>query len=1369
MRDQSGTKPFAGARVRRHIVRGSLSLPVVAACCMIGPPTAQAVFARPSLCRTTTSAQARGLSVDSEDHLWVAEDASEVTTTGSGPSNLYEFEPAYATCGARTSPQPLGISGRDRPTHLAIERSTGRFYVSGPRRSSGEGGVEVFDTSGLPVSAWTNEHVFISGDATTGVPVAIDNSTEIQNPESGCGTPPLLAVGECFVFVAHSETDPAPPAGDGLRSGVERLTPSGEPAPFSGSAPYLSGNEITGTSTSSFASESAGLRGLAVDQSGDIYVINSSLQAPQEVDEYRPSGLFVRAFTGAETPGLGNSGAGTFGGFLDDVVVDPVSGHLLVSLSNTSAQPEGAIDEFDAETGRFLNQITEASGSHLQSAHDLASDSAGDVSVLDELSHSIDVYGPGHFLPRVVAEPTASRTSTSALARGVVTPEAQEGFGLGACQFEYTTRESFLHEGFSSATSVECEPAASQITSNSSPQPVQAPLSPLTPGDTYYYRLSAATDGPLGGSAVSSPLTITAPAAPSIIPSSVLASYESSTSVDLEAKIAPRGAETTYHFDYVSDADYRPSAGDPYELGASAPVPPASIGSGGPTGSEAEAVLQHVAGLDPSTTYDFRVVAESLVEGAPAVTASEDHQFATLAKPSFTLPDNRAYELVTPARKLGGSDMFAKTEDNGEFFNDDVGFPSESGTGFLLETLAAFGSFPSAGKSAYVFARTGSGWSATSLATPALGAQGISDTVADPVDFSTVAFNDVLGSEVSEAGARPASMIGSPGGPYLTLREDPAHLQSEGGSGLKETFVVAGSLGLRDVVLESGFNDVCPGAKGIKHGRALCEWTAGSEPTSGESSPPLSLLNVDSHGALLNACGATLGSGGQSGGAHNAVSRDGITSIFTVPDPAARGAGPGCWNGSTEHAPQLYRRSGESTVEISAPEAGVSDPTCSVGEPACHPAIYVGAAEDASKVFFVSESWLTADHPNTHGRELYEYDAATGHLTRVSAGEAGSASVDEGAGVSWVPAVSGDGDVVYFTAFAKLTSSAPPLSEPELVHVYRYDTSTHAVGYVATVNTYDSPAKSLACSNAFGTTDGACSVANWYTTPSGGALLFGTSRDLTGYSTLGPCKELPLNGGNANGHCDELYRYTAADGQLVCVSCNPSGAPPTSNAEFARSARGTPAADVVHAISADGSYAFFDTGDALVAGDNNGSLDVYEWHDGHLALLSSGEDPAPSFFLGSSPYVTPEGAMVEGANVFIGTHARLVPQDTDSSGDIYDARICTSAVPCIKPPPSASAQCEGDACQSPSSLAAPLSPGSALFSGAGNVPAEVKLPVRPSPHPSPLAKALARCRHLYHRHTAVAKHRRASCERQARRRFARRPVVKRPSSRKGTR
>ena len=102
---------------------------------------------------------------------------------------------------------------------------------------------------------------------------------------------------------------------------------------------------------------------------------------------------------------------------------------------------------------------------------------------------------------------------------------------------------------------------------------------------------------------------------------------------------------------------------------------------------------------------------------------------------------------------------------------------------------------------------------------------------------------------------------------------------------------------------------------------------------------------------------------------------------------------------------------------------------------------------------------------------------------------------------------------------------------------------------------------------------------------------------------------------------------------------------------------------------------------------------------------SSGHDPAPSFFLSAGS---------DGRDVFFGTHSRLVPQDGDSAGDVYDARICTESDPCVKPPAGETAQCEGGACQTPPPPPIDPTPGSLTFSGAGNLVSELASPPAPT-------------------------------------------------------
>jgi hypothetical protein len=454
-------------------------------------------------------------------------------------------------------------------------------------------------------------------------------------------------------------------------------------------------------------------------------------------------------------------------------------------------------------------------------------------------------------------------------------------------------------------------------------------------------------------------------------------------------------------------------------------------------------------------------------------------------------------------------------------------------------------------------------------------------------------------------------------------------------------------------------------------------------------------------------------------------------------------------------------RAGGETVELSAPEAGVSE---GGGPPVQYPAVYVGAAEDGSKVFFVSQTWLTADHPAGHDQELYMYDTSAGTLTRVSAGEAGGPAAAGGAAVAWVTAVSASGSAVYFTANNRLMAGTP--SSPGGIYVYRYDTAAGTTQYVATVNGVDYP-NTLITSPWGGLGEIALAPqANWYTTPDGDNLVFASVSPVTGYdkNAAGGIEECPFmeqRGASKLGDCAEVFRYhdepgAPSGGSVVCVSCDRSGSRPVANAFFAHSAGArTPAGGPVRAMSDDGSRVFFDSGDPLVPGASNGTLNVFEWEaqgtggcelaQGCVHLVSSGEDPAPSYFLGASP---------DGHNVFFGTLAKLVAEDTDNAGDLYDARICEpeNGDPCIQQAAGRTGQCEGAACQNQPASPVEATPASLTFSGTGNnlsrdtmtTPRTAKSAAQI--RAARLARALRACKRR-------PKKRRNACEKQARKKY----------------
>ncbi len=144
------------------------------------------------------------------------------------------------------------------------------------------------------------------------------------------------------------------------------------------------------------------------------------------------------------------------------------------------------------------------------------------------------------------------------------------------------------------------------------------------------------------------------------------------------------------------------------------------------------------------------------------------------------------------------------------------------------------------------------------------------------------------------------------------------------------------------------------------------------------------------------------------------------------------------------------------------------------------------------------------------------------------------------------------------------------------------------------------------------------------------------------------------------------------------------------------------------ALSNDGSYVFFQSAtgltpnaldDVTVDAAGNKAINVYEYHDGEVSLISDGQDitvaEGPS---GSGSNVRLLGTSASGADVFFTTGDQIVSQDVDTQVDVYDARI-EGGFPRPATPPA----CSGESCQGlPLAPPAQSVPGSSHFQGPGN-------------------------------------------------------------------
>jgi hypothetical protein len=178
-----------------------------------------------------------------------------------------------------------------------------------------------------------------------------------------------------------------------------------------------------------------------------------------------------------------------------------------------------------------------------------------------------------------------------------------------------------------------------------------------------------------------------------------------------------------------------------------------------------------------------------------------------------------------------------------------------------------------------------------------------------------------------------------------------------------------------------------------------------------------------------------------------------------------------------------------------------------------------------------------------------------------------------------------------------------------------------------------------------------------------------------------------------NAEHSEMYLYEPDREKVLCVSCIPSGAAPTSNVQASQNGL---------FMTSDG-RTFFTTDDPLVHSDTNDAEDVYEYVDGRAQLISQGTgdtrlQPHNAYVLQFNlPGLI--GVSADGTDVYFSTNQTLVPQDHNGLFlKFYDARTGGGFPAPAPPPPCAAA----DECHGESSLpSAPLKDGSSTALGNG--------------------------------------------------------------------
>ncbi len=366
------------------------------------------------------------------------------------------------------------------------------------------------------------------------------------------------------------------------------------------------------------------------------------------------------------------------------------------------------------------------------------------------------------------------------------------------------------------------------------------------------------------------------------------------------------------------------------------------------------------------------------------------------------------------------------------------------------------------------------------------------------------------------------------------------------------------------------------------------------------------------------------------------------------------------------------------------------------------------------------------------------------------------------AGVQGTLGISDDGSFAYFVATAKLAGNRNGNGEEaeagaDNLYEWHEDIATHTVTttFIARLlgpngkSTQDEPdwrGYDRGASEGSGPSGGEKSSG---VTPDGKTVLFSSVSQLTSYDNSGKV---------------ELYLYSAelplSLGNPVCVSCNPDASPAVSGAYLAEANRELAAvpllrnAFLTRNLSSDGSRVFFQTEEALVPGDANGQMDVYEWEregagscermsasfserdGGCVYLISTGQSAQPSYF---------GDASADGDDVFFFTRQSLVGQDRDLNVDVYDARV-DGGIAAQNPPP-APEPCADETCRGPSDASPVFGvPASATITGGGDLLPAPAAKTKPLTRAQKLARALKACR-------KKPRKRRGGCEARARKQY----------------
>ena len=704
--------------------------------------------------------------------------------------------------------------------------------------------------------------------------------------------------------------------------------------------------------------------------------------------------------------------------------------------------------------------------------------------------------------------------------------------------------------------------------------------------------------------------------------------------------------------------------------------------------------------LQPQTIYHFRFVAQSSGGGpvfgidpdgreGPAQASEDDGLEATFRTfraagkpagcpndamrtgPSAQLPDCRAYEMVSPLDK-GGGDAAPWEARNGLAPADfETHQSAVSGERFTYTSFLAFGEAESAPfASQHLAERVEAGWSSEPISPPRTESPA---TVIDNLNDEFQGFTaDLCKGWVRINSVAPLADGAIEGYPNLYRRENCLEPPTYEAITVEPPTNVPSSqfTDLRTKGFSRDGSHVIFGTSGRLEGTDAPEVEVGGRLLYEHSGGELRFVCYRPNGkAITQPCsaGTLVEVGADLSSLHNAISADGSRIFWTAYAVEALDA---------RQAGQIFVRiDGAETRRVSTTKGN-------------DPAFFWTASADGSKAIFSFASGPLVG-------ELYELDVESETPTLIAKGVEGPMGASE------------DASRIYFASSEDLDAGGPATLGNHNLYLYeagmaggggefsfimrlgsRDVISAAGVNDVATRPVDFMPAKRAA-----------------RVSPDGMHVAF--------MSTVSPTPTGYDNRDAASGDpVAEVYLYDAAEAELRCVSCNPSGARPTGQAlqglvRAAAQIQGWE--ERQHAprvLSDDGSRVFFESFEGLVPRDGNGTWDVYQWEEegkgscsaaaetfdetsgGCVDLISTGTSPSKSTFLDADP---------SGDNVFFSTQSSLVGPDYGLN-DVYVARVSGGF-----PEPEERAPCQGEACQSPPPPPPELTPSTRTAAGPGNV------------------------------------------------------------------